>query len=279
MVYATEETPLGTAGSVLNARDELDERFVVISGDVLTDIDLTAVVDFHAGQGRAGHHRPRVGREPPRVRHRHHPRGRLDRALPGEADLGPGLQRHHQHRHLRARARDLRLHPRGTLGGLLRARSSPPSSRPAGPSTATWPEGYWEDVGTIEAYLKAHQDILDEKVQVEIDGFPLRPGVWLGKGSTVDPTAGDRRPGHHRRQLLDRGRGASWASTASSARTSGSATTPRSRRSVVNDNGYLGAGVRVDGGRRRPLLRPAPGRPLRAGRRCSARSASWAATP
>ncbi|MGH9006995.1 MAG: nucleotidyltransferase family protein, partial [Acidimicrobiales bacterium] len=30
MVYATEETPLGTAGSVLNARDELDERFLVI---------------------------------------------------------------------------------------------------------------------------------------------------------------------------------------------------------------------------------------------------------
>ena len=41
MVYATESTPLGTAGSVRNARDELDERFLVISGDVLTDIDLT----------------------------------------------------------------------------------------------------------------------------------------------------------------------------------------------------------------------------------------------
>ncbi|MDP8936657.1 MAG: nucleotidyltransferase family protein, partial [Actinomycetota bacterium] len=37
MVYATEETPLGTAGSVRNAMDELDERFLVISGDVLTD--------------------------------------------------------------------------------------------------------------------------------------------------------------------------------------------------------------------------------------------------
>ena len=35
MVYATEETPLGTAGSVRNARAELDERFLVISGDVL----------------------------------------------------------------------------------------------------------------------------------------------------------------------------------------------------------------------------------------------------
>ena len=42
MVYATEETPLGTAGSVRNAMDELDEPFLVISGDVLTDIDLAA---------------------------------------------------------------------------------------------------------------------------------------------------------------------------------------------------------------------------------------------
>src|SRR4029077_662468 len=47
MVYATEETPLGTAGSVRNAKDELDERFLVISGDVLTDTDLSAVVRFH----------------------------------------------------------------------------------------------------------------------------------------------------------------------------------------------------------------------------------------
>ena len=51
LVYATEETPLGTAGSVLNASDELDDRFLVISGDVLTDVDLTALVEFHAKQG------------------------------------------------------------------------------------------------------------------------------------------------------------------------------------------------------------------------------------
>ncbi len=47
MRYATEEVPLGTAGSVRNAADELDETFLVISGDVLTDIDLTAFVDAH----------------------------------------------------------------------------------------------------------------------------------------------------------------------------------------------------------------------------------------
>ena len=48
LTYATEETPLGTAGSVKNAEDELrDDTFVVISGDALTDIDLTDLVAFH----------------------------------------------------------------------------------------------------------------------------------------------------------------------------------------------------------------------------------------
>ena len=46
--YATEETPLGTAGSVKNAESALrDDSFVVISGDALTDIDLTALVAAH----------------------------------------------------------------------------------------------------------------------------------------------------------------------------------------------------------------------------------------
>src|SRR5688572_5589890 len=51
MVYATEESPLGTAGSVRNAMDVLDERFLVISGDVLTDIDLGKIVGFHEERG------------------------------------------------------------------------------------------------------------------------------------------------------------------------------------------------------------------------------------
>ena len=50
MVYATEDTPLGTAGSVRNAMDELTERFLVISGDVLTDLDLTKIVEG-SGEG------------------------------------------------------------------------------------------------------------------------------------------------------------------------------------------------------------------------------------
>src|SRR5580765_995066 len=50
MRYATEEAPLGTAGSVRNAMDELDETFLVISGDVLTDFDLSRVMREHRAQ-------------------------------------------------------------------------------------------------------------------------------------------------------------------------------------------------------------------------------------
>lgn len=49
--YYIEEIPLGTAGSVKNAQDFLDETFIVISGDVLTDIDLTEAIEFHKNKG------------------------------------------------------------------------------------------------------------------------------------------------------------------------------------------------------------------------------------
>jgi len=45
--YYIEKTPLGTAGSVKNAEDFLDDTFIVISGDALTDIDLTKAIEYH----------------------------------------------------------------------------------------------------------------------------------------------------------------------------------------------------------------------------------------
>jgi mannose-1-phosphate guanylyltransferase/phosphomannomutase len=46
--YAMESIPLGTAGSVKNAQPYLDdETFLVISGDAITDIDLSGILRFH----------------------------------------------------------------------------------------------------------------------------------------------------------------------------------------------------------------------------------------
>src|SRR5574341_2273918 len=46
LTYATETAPLGTAGSVRNAAEQLQDTFLVISGDALTDVDLGELVAF-----------------------------------------------------------------------------------------------------------------------------------------------------------------------------------------------------------------------------------------
>src|SRR5207237_1009879 len=51
LVYAIEETPLGTAGGVRNAADLVRGRVVVLNGDILTDADITAMLRFHAERG------------------------------------------------------------------------------------------------------------------------------------------------------------------------------------------------------------------------------------
>ena len=45
--YVVEEIPLGTAGGVKNAASHLKDTFLVISGDVLTDFDLQAIIQYH----------------------------------------------------------------------------------------------------------------------------------------------------------------------------------------------------------------------------------------
>ena len=245
----------------------------------LTDIDLAAIVDFHREQGGAGHHRAQGDGEPARVRHRHHPRGRLDRALPREADLGPGLQRHHQHRHLRARAGDLRLHRRRQGRSTSPATSSRPCWRTGKPLFGYVAEGYWEDVGTLEAYVQAHQDVLDEP------GRPRHPRLPAGRRRLAGRGLRGRPGGQGAR---DR---SSSATTAASRPAPTCAEYTRARVQRAGGRGRLHPPGRRPrqrlprprrppaGLRGRPLERPAPGRPLRGGRRRSATSASSASTP
>ncbi|HUC04498.1 MAG TPA: sugar phosphate nucleotidyltransferase [Acidimicrobiales bacterium] len=245
MVYATEETPLGTAGSVRNARDELTERFIVISGDVLTDIDLTQVVQYHEKSDALATialvpvDNPLefgivITRED----------GTIERFLekPGwgqvfsdtintgiyvlEPEIFDWIPD--------GRASDFSgevfpavLEAQGRLFGCVTS-------------------GYWEDVGTTAAYLKAHEDILDGRVDVGISGFELRPGIWLGKGSSVDPTAKIAGPAFIGENCtVDK-----WAELG--AYTTIGANTRVAERavvdhSVVGENSYLGRAVRVEG--------------------------------
>jgi len=245
MVYATEETPLGTAGSVRNAMDELDERFVVISGDVLTDIDLTSLVDHHASTGALATIALKAVDDPLEfgiVITRED--GSIDRFLEkptwGQVfsdTINTGIYV---------------LEP-AIFDYIAAGRSVdfseevfPAALEQGSPLFGYVAEGYWEDVGTLDAYLRAHTDILDEKVAVQIGGFPLRPGVWLGKGAEVAPSADVRGPAiigdncHVGAQVVL----GEYCVIGANVRIGDNASF---QRTVVHDHAFLGPGVRLDG--------------------------------
>ncbi len=226
MVYATEETPLGTAGSVRNARDELDERFVVISGDVLTDIDLTSLVDHHDSKGALATIALKAVDDPLEF-------GIVITGEDGSIERFLEKPTWGQVFSDTINTGIYVLEPEifdfipGGRSVDFSEEVFPAVLESAKPLFGYVAGGYWEDVGTLEAYLRAHQDILDEKVAVQVSGFPLRPGVWLGKGAEVDPgahVAGPAIIGDNCHVGAD----VTLGESASSGPTSASATTPRS---------------------------------------------------
>jgi len=50
-------------------------------------------------------------------------------------------------------------------------------------------EGYWEDVGSLDSYVRANADVLHRRVEVEMAGFEMAPGIWVGEGADIDPDA------------------------------------------------------------------------------------------
>ncbi len=184
MVYAVEESPLGTAGSVRNAIDELDDTFLVISGDVLTDIDLTKIVDFHkSNRAMATIGLVRVDNPPDFGIVITRDDGSVERFLEkpswgqvfsdtinsGIFVLEPSVFDYIEP----GRPVDFA----GEVFPDLLERGEPIYGAIA--------EGYWEDVGTIESYVNAHADVLDGRVSLHIDGFEQRDRVFIGDNVVV----------------------------------------------------------------------------------------------
>jgi mannose-1-phosphate guanylyltransferase/phosphomannomutase len=187
--YATEETPLGTAGSVKNAEAELrDAPFVVISGDALTDIDLTDMVAFHRNQGAL----VTVG-----LKRMPNPlefgivitddEGRIDRFLEkptwGQVfsdTVNTGIYVMEPEVFDYVAAGEV-VDFSGDVFPALLAKGAPLFGYVA--------DGYWEDVGTHQSYIRVQADVLNREVDVEIDGFEVSPGTWVAEGAEVDPDA------------------------------------------------------------------------------------------
>jgi mannose-1-phosphate guanylyltransferase len=158
--YAVEPELLDTAGAVRFAatRGGVDSTFVVVNGDVLTDLDLTALIAFHRAKGAEGtialHPVPDPspfgvvptdsdGRvtafveKPPR-----------DEAPTNQINAGTYV--------LEASVLD-RIPPDRRVSI---ERETFPAMVPAGVLFALADDGYWLDTGTPAAYLQANHDLV-----------------------------------------------------------------------------------------------------------------------
>ncbi len=245
ITYADEAVPLGTAGSVANASAMLDERFLVISGDVITDVDLTAIWNFHADQRAMA----TVG-----LTHVQDPLefgivitrqdGTIERFLEkptwgqvfsdtintGIYVLEPSIFAYIPS----GKASDFSA---DVFPALLRAKE-----RLYGAVV----EGYWEDVGTLESYLTAHKDVLDRKVQLDVGGFQVNEGIWIGEGAEVSPDADVSGPA-----VIGPGSKIEGGARLGEYTVLGSNVRILSdvqiERSVLHDNVYVGRGARLRG--------------------------------
>ncbi|HSQ21315.1 MAG TPA: sugar phosphate nucleotidyltransferase, partial [Coriobacteriia bacterium] len=186
--YAVEETPLGTAGSVKNAADALTEPFIVISGDALTDINLTEVIEFHRA------HNAVVTIALKRV--------------PDPLEFGVVITDED--------GRIERFLEKPSWGQVFSDTINTgiyvvdplvfdyiPDGKPCDFSSEVFPalmadghplygcvvDGYWADVGSLEGYVQAHRDILDGKAMIFIPGARTKNDVWVGAGAEVDESA------------------------------------------------------------------------------------------
>ncbi|HEU5062593.1 MAG TPA: NDP-sugar synthase [Solirubrobacterales bacterium] len=182
ITYVAEPEPLGTAGAIRFAADalggRLEDRFLALNGDVLADLDLSALVRAHEERGA----RATIGLHPVEDSSayglvRCDEEGRVleflektGEAVPGEInagayvldrsvlDLVPAGQAVSIEREVFPRLVGDGLH------GLLL-------------------DGYWMDIGTPERYLQASWDILEGRVETRVE--PTAPGQLIAAGARI----------------------------------------------------------------------------------------------
>jgi mannose-1-phosphate guanylyltransferase len=182
--YLEEPRPLGTGGALKFAEDLLDDRFFMLNGDVLTDIDLTEQLAQHERTGARATLALYPVEDPSA-----YGLVRLDAdgsvndfvEKPGPEELDTNL--------ISAGAYILE---RDVLDGMAPAGTNISIERDVFPTLigrglyGYEASGYWLDIGTPDRYLKGTYDILEGKVNTDV-GRQLRgSGLVLVDGAKVD---------------------------------------------------------------------------------------------
>ncbi|MGH2683611.1 MAG: sugar phosphate nucleotidyltransferase [Actinomycetota bacterium] len=209
ITWITESEPLGTSGAVAGARHLLDDTFLVLNGDVLTDLDLSALVAFHRERNAVATIALAAVEDA-------RPYGLVDRMTDG-------------------RVRAFHEKPRDPVPGMInagtyvlepRSLDGVPDGRAVSIERETFPgliargepvysfvwEGYWRDLGTRQAYLQAHLDALDGLVGGVVydrpllaEGASIHPGAVVGPFTVVGPGASVDSGARVDRSILHRG--------------------------------------------------------------------------
>jgi mannose-1-phosphate guanylyltransferase len=178
--FIEEPEPRGTAGALKYAEDFLDERFLMLNGDVLTDLDLTAQIAQHDATGAVG-----------------------TLALVPVADpTAYGLVRQHPDQSVKefvekpsADQIDTKLISAGAYVLERAVLDLIPADRNVSIEREVWPQlvgeglygfaadAYWLDIGTPERYLQGTFDILEGNVVTAV-ADRLGPG-YLAVGERV----------------------------------------------------------------------------------------------
>jgi mannose-1-phosphate guanylyltransferase len=179
--YAVEDPPLGTGGAVRNALSFLDERTVVLNGDVLTDVDLQAVVARHEATRASA--TLVLAPVPNPSAYGLVETAEDDRVLrfvekpePSQIttnNINAGIYI--------LETRVLELIPAGAKHSIERA-FYPELLARGDRVTGFVHRGYWIDIGTPEKYLQVHRDILGGE-------FPVDLGRAGPQGGVVAPSA------------------------------------------------------------------------------------------
>jgi mannose-1-phosphate guanylyltransferase/phosphomannomutase len=178
--YVVEDRPLGTAGSVRNAAHLLDDTFLVISGDALTDIDLTWVIDEHR---RHQSHASIVLKSVPNPLEYGvvvtEPDGRVRRFL--EKPSWGEVFSDHANTGIYVIEPTVFEHIKPDTSVDWAQDVFPRMLRRKEPLFGIVAAGYWCDIGSIQSYMQANWDALEGHVRCHIPG--RREGnVWIGDG-------------------------------------------------------------------------------------------------
>jgi mannose-1-phosphate guanylyltransferase/phosphomannomutase len=189
MQYVTADADYGTAGAVRNAGELiLDDRVIVISGDVLTDFDLTAAIRSHDERGAEATIALTSVENPLAfgIVIADQESGRIERFLEkptwGEVfsdTINTGIYILEPEALRRVPARTNVDFSKDLFPQMLR------DSAGLYGHVAT---GYWRDIGNIDEYRTAHADVLAGRVTLDRHGTPHQHAdgcIWLEPGATI----------------------------------------------------------------------------------------------